>query len=118
MLLFFHPAVPLSLKTLNLLKWKDEEGHEQTFRLVNRVGAKWREFGIRLGLTMSQLDAWDDQYRGSAGVCWNKLMAHWLDEGGTSDYPPTWEGLYTLLQDGEYSKTASQLRRAVTACLS
>ena len=30
------------------------------------------------------------------GVGW---MQHWLDEGSEEDYPPTWEGLYTVVED-------------------
>ena len=112
----YDVGVPLTLKTISLLKWRDLQGQEQTFRLGNRVAAKWRDFGIQLGLTMSQLDSWDEQYRGNASTCWNKLMEHWLNGEGSRDYPPTWEGLYTLLQDGECANFAIALRKAVTAC--
>ena len=66
-------SVAISLTLLNLLKWADEQGQEQDFRLVENVSAKWRKFGTYLGLKSNQLDALDSQYRGDANVCWNKV---------------------------------------------
>ena len=107
-------AVSPSPSTLNLLKWKDEQGREQTFRLVNRVSAKWEDFGLVLGLDINQLEVWRQESLGSVSVCWNRVMDHWL-RGGSAQYPPTWEGLYTLLNDMEYVRDAKELRKAVTA---
>ena len=66
-----------------------------------------------LGLTPSQLNAINGQYRGDAGLCWNEVMDHWLD-GGSAHYPPTWEGLYTLLEDMELAHVAADLKEAVS----
>ena len=44
-----------------------------------------------------------------------KVMEHWLAEGGTPDYPATWEGLYELLEDVEYAEVAEELKRIVQA---
>ena len=101
------------MSSLNLLKWKDEQGESQTIRLVNEVSADWHDFGLLLGLKLKQLDAWDAQYRGDVRMCWNKVMEHWLTEGGSRDYPATWEGLYTLLKDLNFTKVAEILKRAV-----
>ena len=85
MSLLYCIATPLSLKSLKLLKWKDTLGCEQTFSLESKVASQWRACGILLGLTPSQLDAWDEQYRGNASTCWTKVMEYWLtthcDEG-------------------------------------
>ena len=99
--------------TLHLIKWKDERGHIQTFRLVDRVSASWRSFGILLNITTNQLNVWEDQYRGDANMCWARVMEEWLNGSRETDYPVTWEGLYSLLNDAEYSKVAVELRRAV-----
>ena len=86
----------------------------QTFRLVDRVSASWRRFGLILGLTGNQLDVLADQYRGDSNMCWAKVMECWLSGScKRDDYPVTWEGVYTLLNDAEYSVIAEELRMAV-----
>ena len=67
-----------------------------------------------LELTVNQLDGWESEYRGAVSRCWNKVMEHWLDEGGvTEDYPATWEGLYTLLEDVQCTQVAEELKNAL-----
>lgn len=81
--------------------------------MVNEVSANWHDFGLLLGVGLNQLDAWELQYRGDASKCWNKVMDRWLASGGTRDYPATWEGLYTLLNDTGFVKVAKELNDAV-----
>lgn len=66
-----------------------------------------------LGISSNQLSAWEEQYRGNANMCWTKVMEHWLNGVGTERYPPTWEGLYMLLEDTQYVQVAEELKRAV-----
>ena len=40
-------------------------------------------------------------------------MEHWLNGAGKDCYPPTWEGLYTLLEDAQCSQVAEELKKAV-----
>ena len=42
-------------------------------------------------------------------------MQLWLDEGSEEDDPPTWEGLYTVVEDTELTEVAVKLKEAVTA---
>ena len=121
-MLCLHIAVFTPLNTLtapspsalNLLKWRDEQGQEQTFRLVDRVGAKWVEFGVLLGLSKNQLDAVKEDQLGQTARCWNRVMEdHWLGGCSSEQYPPTWEGLYTLLTDMESANIARDLKEAV-----
>ena len=102
----------LSSLSLNLLKWKDEQGRQQTFRLVDRVSSKWKQFGLLLGLEPNQLDALKLDNPGQTAMCWNIVMEHWR-KGDSVQYPPTWEGLYTLLEDMEFSRFADELKEAV-----
>ena len=100
--------------TLHLIKWKDEKGCIQTFRLVDRVSASWRsKFGMILKLTTNQLNVWEDQYRGDANMCWARVMEQWLNGSSEADYPVTWKGLYSMLDDAEFSQIAQELRVAV-----
>ena len=80
---------------------------------MNRVSAKWYNFGMLLGLDLNQLDGWEAEYRGNASRCWNRVMNQWLTQGGSHDYPATWEGLYTLLRDTEFPNIATKLKNAV-----
>ena len=109
------PSTAVSLSLLNLLKWKDEEGQEQEYRVVDEVSAKWYEFGMLLGFKLNQLDAWDTEYLKNASRCWNRVMDQWLTQGGSHDYPATWEGLYTLLRDTGFASTARKLKNAVVS---
>ena len=101
-----------SLKLLNLLKWKDEQDQEHVFRLVDRVCADWKNFGINLGITNSVLEGLNKQYLGECSTCWNEVMDKWLN-GVSEEYPVTWEGLYSLLADTKYPTVAKELEEAV-----
>ena len=103
-------AVSPSMVTLTLLKWQ-EDGHTKRFRLIDKVQSKWRDFGTLLGLA-GQLTSWESEYRIR---CLTKVMTRWLDGGGGGDYPPTWEGLYTLLEDVECVQVTKELKEAVAA---
>ena len=99
-----------------LIKWKDSSGEVRKFRLVNIVSSKWEAFGYRLGIA-HMLDGWREECLASAQRCWWKVMQYWLSEyqcdTNTPDYPATWEGMYEMLDDVEFSEVAKQLKEAV-----
>lgn len=105
--------IKLCLSNLNLIKWNDKDGRENEFRLVERVSAKWREFGRQIELDENILDGWYKYYLGNAKYCWDKVMQSWLDNGA-KDYPKvTWSMLYEMLDDVNYAEVANELRTAV-----
>ena len=108
--------VPLSLKSLQLLKWDDENGQPHDFHLVKRVSVEWRKYGTFLGFEQNQLDVWKHESLGDLTACWLKVMQEWLTGKSMQDYPITWEGLYTLLKDCDHSQIAIELEKAVNAC--
>lgn len=110
---FFLHNIDLDSSSLNFLKFEDEKGQKQLFCLAKEVSANWFDFGLILGIKRKQLDAWDAQYRGDASKCWNRVMEHWLDKGGSRDYPATWEGLITLLNDLGFEQLAKTLKCAI-----
>ena len=114
-LVYYNIAGSISNSTLYLLKWKDDQGKTKTLRLVDMVSAKWKTFGLLLGITSNQLDALERQHSGNSNICWTKVMARWLNGGSKDQYPPTWEGLYMLLEDAEFSQVAEDLKKAVAA---
>ena len=75
---------------------------------------KWKDFGLRLNMTLNDLEALDLEHRGNAKAIWNKVMDHWLAGRGDCDYPVSWEGLYILLGDLDFSEVANQLEKAVS----
>ena len=111
---FWYVGNTLCIGTLHLLKWVDKSGCTKTYRLVDQASTKWREIGLAIGLTLNQLDAWEHQYLGDVLRCWTRVMESWL-KMENSDYPATWEGLYSLLEDVELSAISEDLRQAVIA---
>ena len=81
---------------------------------MERVSAKWRRIGKRIGLTLNNLDAIERDRR-RVEACWEDVMQKWLDGQGQEIYPITWEGLYRLLTDIDSSQVAQELRAAVEA---
>ena len=88
----------------------------KTFSLVYKVSTKWQEFGSRLGQAPNLLKGWHKKHHGNAIQIWKEVMEHWLCSGGTQDYPATWEGLYSLLDDLRLSTVTAELRLAVSKC--
>ena len=101
----------LTLKNLTLLKSRDGK---QKFKLVKRVKSKYKELGIRIGLTRNYLDSMDECWDSLKSVC-EVVMKEWLDGQGQEIYPVTWEGLYRLLTDIGCAQVAEELKAAVKA---
>ena len=111
--MYLHIIISLStVSSLNLLKWKNEQGQEQTICLVREVSASWDDFGMILGFSFNELDSWKSEYQGNTRKCWNKVMESWLSKGGTRDYPSSWKGLCTLLNDLGFAKISQVMQRA------
>ena len=76
------------------------------------MSAAWRMFGKLLDFKFNQLRGLEQQYRGVGDDCWDHVMQHWMD-GGSKSYPPTWQGLYSLLKDAGFAAVANELEEAV-----
>ena len=105
--------IELSVKTLTLITWQDEEGKKQRFKLIEMVSTKWKEFGIRTGKNMNQLEGLERQYFLDFRACWCKVMEEWLNNDGTSDYPAKWQGLFDMLDDIDFKGVAKGLYHAL-----
>ena len=81
---------------------------------MNRVSAKWRKFGFRIGLERNQMENYWARERDN-DACWEKVMEAWLKGQGQHLYPPTWEGLYEILEDVELGGVVSALKEAVAS---
>ena len=83
------------------------------FRLINKVSSRWEAFGRLLTIPEDMLTAWSAECLGIAAKCWMKVMDCWLKGVIARCYPPTWDGLYEMLEDVEYAEEAKQLKEAV-----
>ena len=112
-----YVGVEVSLETLTLLKWRGQDEREQTFRLVSKVSLRWMEFGLRVKIERDLLKSWCKKFQGDSVDCWCEVMEHWINTDGKGcDYPVTWDGLYSMLDDLEYCQVARDLKTAITAC--
>ena len=53
------------------------DGLEQTFSLLDKVGAEWQRIGIMLDITVNKLKGWEQQHHRDVTMCWGELMEHW-----------------------------------------
>ena len=98
---------------LTVIRWKNEHGKVQKFKLRSVVYHKWREIG-NIVCTRQQLDVLAKE-KDAEGCC-EAVFSHWLDHPHRY-YPVTWEGLYELLDDSGLSEAAAELKTAVdNAC--
>lgn len=108
--IFNHAGV--SMKSLELIKWRDSSGQVKRFSLIGEVSSEWKAFGNLLEIPPDKLAAWEREI-GDSTECWRRVMHHWLAAGGTHDYPTTWEGVYELLEDINCAGVAKKLKEAV-----
>ena len=108
----YYAALPLKMKHLCLIKWKDSKGEIQRYKLTNKVSTEWRRFGRQLSIEENMLEGWHKETLANAERCWEKVMQEWLEQGH-AEYPTTWEGLYEMLEDVGYEGVALSLKDAV-----
>lgn len=70
---------------------------------------------VLLGISMSQLKAWEGENAGDQTMCWRLVMEQWLTFGGVEDYPATWEGLLILLEDVQCPAEAEELKKIIAS---
>ena len=105
------------MSALIILKWQDEQGRPQEFRLINKVCSRWKQFGTKLGFETAELEALDAQYHRDASVCWIRVIDRFLNKGSVV-YPSTWDGLNSLLKDVGFADTAKELEKALPSRVS
>ena len=113
----FIVAIPLSLHTLTLLKWKSEQGQEGKFYLSKKVCSKWKTFGHQFERGEKDLDDLEAKCHGNALQAWKEVMGQWVENNGTPKYPATWRGLIALLEDSECSEEAKELERVLASVI-
>ena len=98
------------MTNLMVIRWKNERGEVEKFRLKSTIIHKWRDIGNLMAIPIQQLEVWAREK--DAEECCERVLSYWLDNP-PQDYPATWEGLYELLEDSELSQVAAKLKQAV-----
>ena len=105
----------LALKDLQLLKWTSPDGVVHRYCLVNHVSAKWKKFGRLINLTENQMKNWAKETDNEG--CWERVMEAWLEGQGQDVYPPTWQGLFEMLEDVQFGGVVPALKEAVESAI-
>ena len=106
-----------TLSNLTLIKWEDDQGVVQRFRLMEQICDKWSDIGILVGLEMAQLDRFKQMSLNDTMKCCRRVFSYWLEDEGTSGSSKTWHDVYSLLEDINCAAVASDLKRAVSKCV-
>ena len=91
-------AVPLTLGTITLYKWTDENGQPKSLRILDEISSRWTEVGVLLGLSPARLEGIEEDRLRYARSCCREVLKHWIQDNQGS-YPVSWEGLICLLTD-------------------
>ena len=95
------------------MKWKDEEGRDWRLEIIKIVGAKWRDIGALLGLSVGELDGYWSMSHENADCC-NRVFSRWINNNGhPPNYSLSWLGLEKLLRDILHAGAADDLRSAL-----
>ncbi len=109
---FTISALPITLKRLTLLKWTDKSGQRKTLRLRDEMSPHWHEAGELLGLTAANLECIYAKHHGEPRECCRDVLKDWV-RSDSSDYPATWGGLLSLLDDLQLHACAKSLQAAL-----
>ena len=85
--------------------------HGEKFRLSDKIMTKWETIGSRLGIEGDTLEAINSDHGRSESKL-RKVFGIWMDNAGGlpnhQEYPLTWKGLKTLLEDIDKVEVANE----------
>ena len=67
----------MTLQRLNIIKWRDENGVNHRFSLLEEMSAKWEEWGKTVGIGATKLDIIKKQYHTNR-ECMSAAVRVWL----------------------------------------
>ena len=108
----FLLAVPLTLRTITLYKWTDENGQTKSLRILDEISSRWTEAGDLLGLSPARLKGIEVYQLKEARSCCRDVLQDWIQDNQDS-YPVSWEGLICLLTDMKLTILAKELENAL-----
>ena len=83
----------------------------ERFKLSETLSSRWQKIGIVLGIENNRIRDIDNEYRQTEEK-YREILSIWLNEASnlpnSDDYPLSWEGLKTLLEDISMCEVAKQ----------
>ena len=113
-LVFFALALPLSMGSFFVLKWKNESGVQQSMRILDNVCSSWKNIAELIGLNSSRIEAIENERQLDPKKCCRDVFEDWLKQGkGKGYYEANLEGLQSLLEDIQHGVLAKKLKDAL-----
>ncbi len=112
----YVPGPPFVLKILILLRF-DKDGRTEKLKLRDAMIHKWYNAGMLLDLSAPRLYGIFTYRLGDVRQCCLDVLQEWINCGGSSNYPATWDGLLKLLRDLDLHPCAESLQAALM-CIS
>ena len=76
---------------------------------MEKIQNEWRDVGQLVGVSLAELRSISTEHREKPSECCRAVLGKWLDNP-PPDYPTTWDGLITLLEDCKLTAVASELK--------
>ena len=111
-------AVPLTLGTITLYKWTDENGQPKSLRILDEISSRWTEVGDLLGLSPARLEGIQENRLKNNRSCCRDVLHDWIHDNQGS-YPVSWEGFICLLMDMKLFVLAKEVQSELStfACI-
>lgn len=100
----------LEMAPLTKLHWNIGD-REKKLKIITRACLKWRSIAPLIGMPDYQVI--EDNRGGKNERCFEDVLNYWMRDGGTEEYPATWLGLRTVLQDTELGVLANEIQDAM-----
>ena len=81
--------------------------------VVKKVSTEWRQLGVRLGQSMSDLDNYERKEILDNIKCCLRVFDSWINSDGTSAYPLSWKSVYDILCAIDHQGTAEDVKSAL-----
>ena len=91
---------------LMVIKWRDDDGNTQKFRLIDKIKHSWRDIGRLINISPDELDQLSEK---DAGECCKAVLERWM-KAPPPDYPVMWDALMELLEDAGVGNVVSELK--------
>ena len=92
-----------------VIKWKDDQGKTQRYRLIDKIRQKWQDIGKLVRIPLDELNSLSDKHKKDAAECCRAVLDTWM-EAPPPGYPVTWEGLIELLEDVDLGEVVTELK--------
>lgn len=103
----------LNIRTLSRIQGADLEHGRHLTCVLGAISKDWYKFGRMLNFSHEQLLSVHHHSGPDPEECCRAVFSKWIDDGGSSVYPVTWESIFRLLEVTQYNQLADELRKAL-----